>query len=443
MNRIHTRERPLGDQTYTISPLGRSGNYYQHTEGAIERVQVLTNVNAPALQWKGQHRLKFGVDANRIRNRKTVYRRPYVVNRLEGSLARSVSFSGNSEFGMESSEFSSYVQDRWTPHDKLLVETGMRLDWDQVLRDILFSPRLAVTWMPWGATRESKLSAGIGVFYDALNLGMLMQSLDQQRADTFYAEDGIGIMEGPVLSSYVADEQNLKPSVYLNWSVGWEQRLPAALYLKTSYVRKHGRNGWSYQWTVPELERGYSEGVFLLGNERRDSFSSVEFTVSRTFAGKYSWLASYVRSSARSTAVLDYSLENPIFGPQGSGPLDWDTPNRLISWGMLPTPLKKYTVAYFMEWHSGFPFSIVNDVQQLVGLPNEHRFPDYFSLNVHVERRFQFLKHQWALRAGFNNLTGHHNPVVVNNVVGSPEFQQFSGGQGRTFTGRIRFIGRN
>jgi hypothetical protein len=78
----------------------------------------------------------------------------------------------------------------------------------------------------------------------------------------------------------------------------------------------------------------------------------------------------------------------------------------------------------------------------MVGAPNSSRFPDFFSLNLHVERRFRLWGHEWALRAGFNNLTGHHNPVAVVNNIDSAEFGTLSGGQGRVFTGRIRFLGR-
>jgi hypothetical protein len=115
----------------------------------------------------------------------------------------------------------------------------------------------------------------------------------------------------------------------------------------------------------------------------------------------------------------------------------------LTSSAFLPAPwLKKFTLAYFLEWHTGFPFSVVNESQQLVGPPNSQRFPSYFSLNLHIERRFRLLHYEWAFRAGFNNLTGHRNPVVVNNNIDSPDFLRFSGGAGRTLTGRIRLLGK-
>ncbi len=104
--------------------------------------------------------------------------------------------------------------------------------------------------------------------------------------------------------------------------------------------------------------------------------------------------------------------------------------------------VKKFDFAYSLDCRSGFPFSVVNEQQQLVGALNSHRFPAYFTLNTHVERRFTLFSYYLALRAGFNNVTNRENPSLVNNNVDSPQFLTFGGTQHRAFTGRIRFLGR-
>jgi hypothetical protein len=70
------------------------------------------------------------------------------------------------------------------------------------------------------------------------------------------------------------------------------------------------------------------------------------------------------------------------------------------------------------------------------------RFPAFFELNLHLERRFFFRKHRWALRAGFNNITGRRNPNVVNNNLSSPNFLRYYGGQSRALNFRLRWLGR-
>jgi hypothetical protein len=110
-------------------------------------------------------------------------------------------------------------------------------------------------------------------------------------------------------------------------------------------------------------------------------------------------------------------------------------------WGWLPF-IKKCTVGYSFEWRDGFPFSVVNGGQVMVGDPNSRRFPQYFTLAVAVERRFRIAGRYLALRVTVENITGHENPGSVNNNISSPQFLTFSGQAHRVFTGRIRFLGK-
>ncbi|MFH1572449.1 MAG: TonB-dependent receptor [Acidobacteriota bacterium] len=443
LNRSNERQRPLGDDPYVIGPRARSGNYFLRSSAEVERIQVLANVLVRPLEWRGRHDIKFGMDGNRIGYQQSSSRGPIHILREDGTRSRLIEFSGDTESGRDNSEFSAYAQDRWSPTERLVLEAGLRMDWDQVLRDPLLSPRFALTYAP-RRFEDAKFSAGAGVFYDVTKLEVLNRSLDQARTDTFFAPDGIGIQLGPLRTRYRVDEKTLRAPFYLNWSLGWEQKLPGAIYFSSTFIRKHGRRGWAYDVAGRHVEPGLETIDYRLTHNRRDSYYYVEVTGRRMFREKYYCLVSYARSSARSSAVVDFSLENTVFGRQGSGPLPWDAPNRFISWGLLPVPrYPRLALSYFLEWRSGQPFTVVNESQSMVGNPNSRRYPDYFGLNLHLERRFRFWRSEWALRAGFNNITGHKNPTAVINNIDSPYFGSFAGGSGRAFTGRIRFLGRN
>jgi hypothetical protein len=442
LNRLRRSDQPQGDVSYKISPQGRTGNFYRSMRGREERVQLLTNLMAPPWRWHGRHVVKFGMDANRLRYRQFAQRRMVEVFRLQNSLSRRSDFSGNPDYGLTNSEFSVYMQDHWSPRENILVEAGMRLDRDQILRNPRISPRIALTWGPTPMP-NTKFSAGIGVFNDAVSLELITRPQGQQRIDTFFGTDGQTSVSGPIRSAYYMPN-HLEAPLNLNWSLGWEQKLPHAVYLRTNFIRKRGYRGWSYEYSASSMGPLAEQASFVLRSNRRNTYGYLEFNLLRTFKNKYPLYLSYARSSAHASAVIDYSVDNPIFGSQNGGPLDWDTPNRLISWAYLPAPFtRKFTITYFLEWHSGFPYSVIDEYQRLVGLPNAKRFPEYFNLNIHCERRFQLWRHQWALRAGFNNITGRQNPTVVYNNLGSPDFGRFSGGQHLTFTGRIRFLGRS
>ncbi len=441
-SRVSNDEQALGDKLYVIGPEGNSGNYFADINQEVNRVQAVASVLLRPLSWHGRHDLKFGIDVDDNQYRQFSIRRSLEVRNEQGVRVRTTSYAGDAHVKEDDAEFSAYVQDRWSPQERWIVESGLRLDWDRVLGDALFSPRLAVTYTP-SRIRESKFSAGVGVFYDATNLGLLARGLDQTRTDTFYSQDGSEIIQGPVVSRYTVDRMTLQAPFSLNWSVGWEQKLPKSIYFATDFVRRHGRRAWAYSMAAPAGEQGAGEITYQLDSDQTQSYSYLEFTARRMFKEKYYTVFSYAHSSSTTSAVIDFSLENPIFSQQASGPRDWDTPNRFITWGLLPIPhFRKWTASYFLEWHTGFPYSVVNQELRLVGAPNSSRFPDYFALNLQIERRFRLLHYEWAFRIGFNNITGHDNPTVVNNNIDSPNFGQFSGSAGAAFVGRIRFLGR-
>ncbi len=369
--------------------------------------------------------------------------------REDGTLARSVSFAGNGLPQRKNFESAFYVQDHWTPHEGLVLDLGLRSDWDQIVRNLLLSPRVSAGWTPsW--MKGTKIAAGFGVFNDALSLEVLTRHQDQTSISTFYAPDG-SVTMGPVQSGFLTDERRLKAPRARTYTLSLERMLPYRFYAKASYLRRVNWNGFAF--LPPAGGMRQSQLWFPLQNLRRDRYDALEFTARRTFAGQYEWVASYTYSRARSNALVDYSLENPIFGNQSGGPLAWDAPHRFLTWGWAPVPasfgprrlrplLREISVAYLLEMRSGFPFSVVNQENFLVGPPNQRRLPSYFNINLHFEKKFRFLHYMWAWRFGLNNLTNHGNPNVVNNNIDSPFFLTYGRGQQRAWNVRLRFLGR-
>ncbi len=141
--------------------------------------------------------------------------------------------------------------------------------------------------------------------------------------------------------------------------------------------------------------------------------------------------------------MLNYFPTPAIIGPQATGPLPWDTPNRVLSWGWLPVPkFKRIDFVYAFEWRNGFPFLPVDANRALVASATYPRFPDYLSFSPGIEIRFHVYKYYLGLRGVLENATSHKNPLIVNNVIDSPFFRTFGEFQGRSLTARIRIIGR-
>ncbi|MCI0336063.1 MAG: TonB-dependent receptor [Acidobacteria bacterium] len=438
INQYRLEERPLGDLPYVIRPGSRTGNYFKTAEGLARRLQWIANLTLPTVQWHGRHEFKMGVDFDRVTFEQYAERRPISIRRENGTVSREIIFVDSPRFSKNNYEVSGFAQDRWSVSNQWLAEIGLRLDWDAIIRRALISPRLAFTYFP-RRNGETKLSAGFGFFYDSTNLTLVTHHLTGQRFDLFYTRDG-KTQRGEVETVFAVNERDLRAPRFLNWSVGVEHKLPASIYMRLDFIERRGSRGFTFI-DLGAFQPGQRSSLFELSSARRDRYDAVQISLRRKFKESYTLFLSYTRSAARSNAVFEMSLDNPIFSQQGGGPLPWDAPNRLISWGWMPL-IKGFELSYALEWRDGYPFSLVNSDQQLVGPPNSTRFPDYFSLNLHGEKRFRLLGRHWAVRAGFNNITNRRNASSVDNNVDSSKYLTYGDSSSRALVGRIRFLGR-
>lgn len=444
-----SRDSPQGGRTFEISPSGYRGNYFVNLARHTRREEWDADVFLPPVAAGGSHEFKLGADIQRAGFEQSNPRHDYRVLREDGTLARAARFEGSGVLGKTDFSLALYLQDRWKLREGLVLEVGMRGDWDQIARDTLASPRISAAWSPaW--LKGGKISAGFGVFNDAPSLRTLTAHQDQTNVSTFYSRTG-GVSRGPVEMVFLADERAIRVPRARILSIGVERLLPGGLYGKLGYARKAGWDGLSFFAGETAFPRERVE--YTLRNQRRDRYDALELTLRRAFAGQFEWAASYTFSNARANAVVDYSLETLATGPQAGGPLDWDTPHRLVAWGWAPVPagygpgllrrmLRELSAAWMVEARSGFPFSVVNEEGFRVGQPNERRLPSHFNLNLHFEKKFRLLRCLWGWRFGLNNLTNHGNPNVVNNNIDSPLFLQYERGQRRAFNVRLRFLGR-
>jgi Carboxypeptidase regulatory-like domain/TonB dependent receptor-like, beta-barrel len=430
---------PHGSLPYQLTPASARGSYFKQSETLSRRFQGLVNITLSPSQWRGRHEVKLGADVNQIDYERRLARSPINILRADNTLSRKINFDGSPLARRDNFEIGAYLQDRWAISNRLLVEAGLRFDRDSIVGRVLASPRLAASAL-LTKNGETRLAFGTGLFYDASNPDFLTRPLEGRRVDQFFALDGRTPSRQSVETAFILNERRLKAPRSFGWSMEFERKLPAEIYFRAEYIGRRGIDGYTF-----ELQGANPANPFMtvleLANTRKDRYDALSLTVRRAFKERYLIFASYTRSSARTNAVLDFSLDTPLFSPQAGGPLDYDAPDRLISWGSAPL-IKKFDLAYSLEWRSGYPFSVFNQDRQLVEAPNSRRFPDYLSLNLHAERRVRLLSFNLALRGGFNNITNRRNAVAVDNNINSSRFLNFSGVQGRQFTARIRFLGR-
>lgn len=443
------RSQPQGTELYEITPFGSLGNYFINQNRHFYRQQGIANLFLPTLHFKGTHLVKFGIDFERESFHQETLRHDYEVLLADGSVTRTVAFIGSPFVHGNNFEGAQYVQDHWNPMNGLSLEAGLRAEWNEIVRDLEIAPRFSAAWAPrhLGGT---KFSAGWGVYYDAISLDLITRQQDQTSLSTFFLPGGV--VQGPVSTSFQVDQQKLRTPYYHTASFSVERKLPYELYVKSGYLHRTGIDGLAFNPVGPETSF-YNGVVYMLQNTRRDRYDAFDFSLHRTFAGKYEWFAGYTRSSSRTNTAVDYSLENPVFALQMPGPMPWDAPNRFHMWGWAPVPRgvlprrlqfasRSLTASYLVEYRTGFPFSVVNQQDFLIGSPDSVRYPAYFSANLHLEKQFRAIHYLWAWRFGVDNLTNNGNPNTVNNVLGTPLFRTYGRGQARAFSVRLRFLGR-
>jgi len=448
-NRYDLDETPHGSSPYFVTPETAGGSYYLAAHTKADRWQLLSNTYLHTRRWHGEHDLKFGTDLDRLGYEAAFLRQP-IVYLVEGQASLPVNgcflvpspctrystFPGMPTGTTRNFEASAYGQDRWRLKNRWLIEMGMRYDWDQIIRRSLVSPRLGTTYS-LDASAKTKISAGLGIFYDATPIFLVARPDAGTRQDFFFSSAPAPTVIGPILSTFTASTRGLQAPRFLNWSLALERELPVAVYLKVEYIQKRGTHGLVYDLA----NNGTLNGNFVLQNTRQDRYDGLQVQVRHAFRNGHMLFASYMRSHSRSNQVLDFNIDNPQFSRQQPGPYPWDSPNRFLSWGLLPI-YKGFDFAYSGELRSGFPFNVVNDQIQLAESPGSRRFPTWFTLNTHIEKRFHAFGYNWAIRGGFDNVTGHKNYTYVNNDISSPDFLRFGNYEGRAFTGRIRFLGK-
>src|SRR6185503_11111099 len=126
----------------------------------------------------GSHQFKFGVDLDWLYYWQDLRRTGYEHYRLDGTRLHQVVFGGTGLLDRSNFEVSSYFQDAWKVRPSLLLEAGLRQDWDQILRNTNISPRLGISWKPPGL-ENTKISGGYALIYEATNLILFTRPLDQ------------------------------------------------------------------------------------------------------------------------------------------------------------------------------------------------------------------------------------------------------------------------
>jgi hypothetical protein len=440
---------PQGTLPYILLLQGTAGNFFETLRQRGRRFQAVAGVTAASRHWHGTHQLVTGANVADVDflqtaqrgevdalNLKDVSGNSCAATSQNGCLVRQTTFAGPAASYVSNTQAGGYAQDTWSLSKFLVLQAGIRGDWDRFTQSYMAEPRVSANVLPLGDDR-SKVSMGWGIYNVPLNLSVLGQAFDQRQIDTFFSPAGM-IVQGPIVSQFALPAGGLQQPRFTNTSAGWQQKVTHNTLLGVDLLARNGHHGLAYVDQQPTQPGG----IFLLEDQRKDRYRAATISVRHVFSENSEFYGAYTRSVTHSNEALTPALGSIFYSPQLPAPLPWDAPNRFISWGWTPTHIWKIQLSYFLDYQTGFPYTAVNLQQQLVGLPDSLRFPAFVNLNLGIERKFTFRGYIWAARVEGVNVLGRQNPNTVVNNVDAPNFGAFAGGQGRATTLRIRFVGR-
>ncbi len=428
---------PQGTEPYVLLVNGTSGNFFERLRQRGRRLQAMASVTATSRRWHGTHQLAAGLNVAGLVYSQSALRGEIQALRADGTLIRQTTFAGLASLRLSNTQAGGYAQDTWSISKRFLVQAGLRTDWDRFTQSAMAEPRLSANLLPFGDDR-AKLSLGWGIHDAPLNLALLGQASDQRQTDTFYDSTGMVVVPPPVVSQFVLPAGGLQQPRFTTASAGWQQKIKHNTLISLELLTRDGNHQFAYVDQQPTQPGG----IFLLQDHRKDRYRSATLSARHVVSENTEVYAAYTRSRARSDEVLNPALGSIFYVAQQPGAVAWDAPNRLLTWGWTPTHIWGVRLSYFFEFRTGYPFSVVNLRQQLVGAANSIRFPAYARLNLGLEKKFGFRGYLWAARIEMVNVLDRQNPDTVVNNIEAPNFGTFSGGQGRALTARVRFVGK-
>ena len=436
-----------GPEDLTFTPSVNFGNYFNGESRTARRISGATTYAVEPLRKAGVHHIKLGAYFAQSDDEGQVYNHPINIQDMSGHLLERITYTAGAPFSLSDFEYSVFIQDHWILTPKFAVDLGVRSESQEVSDVFRLAPRFGIAWSP-APERGTVIHAGFGWFYDRVPLNVYAFHNYPDQIITTYGPDG-EILTGPDLYANTLGralqrfglvfgkpaDGNFSPRS-ATWSVQLEQPITKLVKLRAGYLQNDG-DGLVLLFPVPP-DPTTNIGAHLLSGAGEARYRQFETTARLRLNEGRQLFFSYVRSSGRGD-LNDFgnylgSFPVPILRPNEFGNLPADLPNRFLMWGLVQLPMK-FRIAPVAEYRNGFPYFETDAMQNYVGVPNDKRFPNFFSVDARVSKDFQ-VNPKYAVRLSLSsfNLTNHFNPEAVHRNIADPAYGLFFGHRGRRFT---------
>ncbi|HEX3143052.1 MAG TPA: TonB-dependent receptor, partial [Pyrinomonadaceae bacterium] len=355
-----------GEQVMNFTPDVNTGNFYNRQYRRSTRVDVLEVYNFEPPKFAGTHFMKVGIGLTHTSFDGRNTSNPVRVLRRDGTRSQQIDFVGQGDLNHNTTEFSSFFQDKWTVNGRLTLEYGVRLDRDNIASTNNIAPRLAFAFAPFRDGR-TVIRGGVGLFYDQIDLNVATFSQMQERLITQYGADGRLVLGTQLQRMTLQDGEYLTPRS-VNWNIELDREWIENLFVRVGYQQRQGTR----EFILDPINSSTSGSVLSLSNAGKSRYRDLQVTARYKFRHD-EFNASYVRSRGIGD-LNDFNsyfgnFQNPIIRPNERSLLPYDAPNRFVFWGTFGA---KYgiTVTPVLDLRNGFPLSNIDEDRNFVGERN-------------------------------------------------------------------------
>jgi hypothetical protein len=400
------------------APDTQGGGFFDDQERDVTSAQWVEAISLTRNAWHGEHVVKVGTDLQVSSYSGATASRPVEIRRQDGSLAERIEFGGPTEQRVRGAEFAVFVQDRWRVASRLTFELGLRLDRDEVVERVNWSPRagVAISVLPEG---RGILRGGFGKFVQRTPLNVGAFPSFAPRTVSRFAADGSPI--GPVVTLANRLSADLRTPEAKVGSIEWDQRFGRKLLLKIAFL---GRRGTHEYILSPDA----AAGEMRLSSAGTSTYKELEATARYLGGDRRDLTLSYVRASGHADLnTYDQFLgnfRNPIVRANEHSLIPTDVPHRFLLRGTIGLP-GQWDVAPLLELRSGFPWSAVDEFQDFVGPRNRAgRLPAVRTLDVTIARPWRFRNYRFRAGIRLYNVFGAAAYRDIQNNTSSLSYGQ-------------------
>ncbi len=434
-----------GDRTMIFAPQGNSGNYFSQQNRTSSRFEWRETWSFSRKAW-GTHNLKFGSVLSGTTEHGLVQDHSVAITDAAGVPLETIDFTQGHEFSRRDIESAFFAQDTWILNSRLSYTYGVRVEQQEVTGVFRIGPRAGMVFAPFAGGRTI-FRAGSGVFYDRVPLNVYGFAYYPDEIITFYNPDGT-ILSGPNryynLTEPAAPHHS--PLIYrenngigdftpysVNFNFQVEQILTPKVRLRANYLRSRSEG---LVTLVPKVTA--TTYAFDLTGDGNADLKQFELTGAVGAYRGSQFFLSYVHSQSvgNLNEFSNYLANFPaaVILPDARTRLPGDAPNRFLLWGTIALP-KKVRVMPKFESRTGFPYSVYDALQSYVGVPNQNRFPSFFSLDARITKDIKVTdKYSFRFGVSGSNLTNHFNPLSVHANIADPAYAIFFGEYHRRYT---------